>query len=188
MTEGAPLILDLLTYIEQVEKLKTKPAFTVPTQYFAAFQHELKGLPEVRFNLQSEGEDIWLRIPRLREVPPPVLDERLGLWVTLPKSPAKTPELKEQVDVSDGNGKIGTALLRECPEIQELFGVYLESQWRPWAAAELPRRETIRRYHQLFLLLQAIASDGADTPLELVWGIGFAAWKKWVSGPRSGTR
>ncbi|SFO09449.1 hypothetical protein SAMN05216386_2612 [Nitrosospira briensis] len=51
MNEAAPRVLDLLTYIEQVEKLKTKPAFSVPTEYFCAYQHELRGLPELQFNL-----------------------------------------------------------------------------------------------------------------------------------------
>jgi len=40
------LVLDLLNYIEQVEKLRTKPAFSVPTEFFVAYQHELNGLPE----------------------------------------------------------------------------------------------------------------------------------------------
>ena len=63
MTEGAPLVLDLLNYIEQVEKLKSKPPFSVPTEFFVAYQHELKGLPELQFNVQVEGDDVWLRIP-----------------------------------------------------------------------------------------------------------------------------
>ena len=54
----------------------------------------------------------------------------------------------------------------------------MEYQWEPWAAAERPRRKTIARYNQLFSLQQAISSDGADTPLELAWGIGYASWKK----------
>ncbi len=54
MNGAAPRILDLLNYIEQVEKLKTKPAFSVPTDYFVAYQHELKGLPELQFNLQVQ--------------------------------------------------------------------------------------------------------------------------------------
>ncbi len=77
MTEGAPLILDLLAYIEQLEKLKTKPAFSVPTKPFAAHQHELKGLPGVQFNQQTPEEDIRMRVPRLQEIPPPHVDERL---------------------------------------------------------------------------------------------------------------
>ena len=164
MTEGAPLILDLLAYIEQVEKLKTKPAFTVPTDYFAAYQHELKGLPELKFNLQADGDDIWLRIPRLHEISPPEPDESLEPWIILSKSPGKPPELKAE--------------LEDHPKIQELFDWYVENQWNPWASSELPRRKTISRYNQLFSLQQAIASDGADTPLELVWGIGYATWKK----------
>lgn len=178
MTEAAPLILDLLTYIEQVEKLKTKPAFTVPTEHFVAYQHELKGLPALQFNLQAEGEDIWLRVSRLHEIPPPRLDERLKPWVTLPKSPAKTPELRADMPVHDGTSQADASLLQENPPIRELFDRYVENEWRPWAAAEMPRRKTINRYNQLFSLQQTIASDGVDTPLELVWGIGFAAWKK----------
>jgi hypothetical protein len=42
----------------------------------------------------------------------------------------------------------------------------------------LPRRKTILRYNQLFALYQAMASDGAETPVELVWGMGVAVWEK----------
>jgi hypothetical protein len=178
MTEGAPLVLDLLTYIEQLKKLKTKPAFTVPTEYFAAYQHELKGLPGLRFNLQAEGEDIWLRVPRLHEIRPPTLDGRLSLWVTLSKSPSKTPELKAEIPIYEGSRQVGTKSAQASPEIRELFDHYVVDQWGPWAATEIPRRKTISRYNQLFSLQQAVASDGADTPLEIVWGIGFATWQK----------
>ena len=43
MTPEAPLVLDLLTYIEQVEKLKAKPAFSVPADFFVANQHYVFG-------------------------------------------------------------------------------------------------------------------------------------------------
>jgi hypothetical protein len=178
MTEGAPLILELLTYIEQVEKLKSKPAFTVPTEHFVAYQHELKGLPALRFNVQGEDDEVWLRVPRLHEIPPPELDTRLVPWVTLHKSPAKNPELKDQMTIYEGTRQVRTAALKDSPEIQKLFDSYTQNRWRPWASAELLRRKTISRYNELFKLQQLIATDGADTPLELVWGIGFAAWKK----------
>lgn len=178
MPPAASLVHDLLTYIEHVEKLKTKPAFTVPTEYFSAYQHELKGLPELQFNLQSEGEDIWLRVPRLQEVAAPGLDDRLAAWFIVPKSPSKTPELKTQITIFDGNGQNGIAKLEDHPDIQERFNWYVENQWNPWAAAELPRREAIKRYNQLFALQQTISSEGTETPLELVWGIGYATWKK----------
>lgn len=178
MTEGAPLVLELLTYIEQVEKLKSKPAFNVPTEYFVAYQHELKGLPEIAFNLQVEGDDVWLRLPRLKEIPAPELDEDLRPWVSLPRSPEKTPELKSVLVIREGNEEGARIPLEDHPEVKELFDWYVENQWEPWAAAERPRRKTIAAYNRLFSLQQAIDSEGAETPLEVVWGIGMAAWKK----------
>ena len=136
MTEGSALVLDLLTYIEQVEKLKYKPAFTVPAEFFAVYQHELKGLPELQFNIQGQGSDVWLRIPRLREIAPPQPDGELGRWITLSKTPAKVPELKTQIEIRDAKHPEGSELLRDHPEVTELFHRYVENQWQPWAAAE----------------------------------------------------
>ena len=107
LSAGAQLVLDLLNYIEQLEKLKTKPAFSVPNEFFVAFQHDLKGLPELKFNLQIDGDDVWLRIPRMQEIAAPDLDEKLKPWVTLPKSPEKIPEIKDEAVICDGMREIG---------------------------------------------------------------------------------
>ncbi|MBK7767446.1 MAG: DUF559 domain-containing protein [Sulfuritalea sp.] len=173
LAPGAPQVLDLLSYIEQVEKLKTKPAFSVPTEFFVAYQHELKGLPELQFNLQVEGDDVWLRLPRLQEIAAPEPDEILRPWVALPKSPEKTPELKGEIIILEGKREVARERIEEHLEVRELFDWYVEYQWEPWAMAERPRRKTIARYNQLFSVQQAISSEGADTPLELVWGIGY---------------
>ncbi len=178
LAPGASQVLALLDYIEQVEKLKTKPAFSVPSEFFVAYQHELRGLPELQLNLQVEGDDVWLRVPRLREITPPEPDEFLRPWVTLPKSPEKAPELKGENIILEGKREIGRERIDDHPHVRDLFDWYVEYQWAPWAAAERPRRKTIGRYNQLFSLQQAISSEGAETPLELAWGIGYAAWKK----------
>ncbi len=178
LAPGAPLVLDLLNYIEQVEKLKSKPTFSVPTEFFVAYQHELYGLPELRFNLQVEGDDVWLRVPRLQEIAPPETDKQLKPWITLSKSPDKAPELKNEVIVLEGRREVKRDRIDDHPEVRELFGWYVEFLWEPWALAERPRRRTISRYNQLFSLQQAISSEGAETPLELAWGIGYAVWKK----------
>ena len=175
MASDSALILELLTYIEQVEKLKIRPAFTVPDEYFAAHQSEIKGLPGIRFNLQADDEDVWLSIPRLKEIPPPEPDEKLSAWVTLHKGPINAPQLSPSIAFP---APLETpAQSRPRAIVQEQFDRYVEKQWTPWAAAELPRRKTIQRYNQLFALHQAIASDGAETPVELVWGMGVALWK-----------
>lgn len=172
------LVLDLLNYIEQVEKLKRKPAFSVPDEFFVAYQHELKGLPELEFNLQVEGDDVWLRVPRMQEISAPEPDEALKGWIVLPKSPEKTPELKTEAIRYEGKKEVGRAKIEDHPEVREFFAWYVENQWTPWAYAERSRRKAIAFYNRLFSLQQAIASEGADTPLELVWGIGNVAWKK----------
>ncbi len=51
----------------------------MPSDYFVAYQQELKGLPEVQFDLQNEGDDVWLRIPRLPEISAPEPDSRKPL-------------------------------------------------------------------------------------------------------------
>lgn len=177
LAAGAPLLLDLLDYIEQVEKLKTKPVFSVPTEYFVAYQHELQGLPELQLNVQVEGDDVWLRLPRLQEIAPPEVDAHLRPWAVLPKIPEKLPELKSEIVVYDGKRQVGRELLADHPEVREAFDWYVEFQWVPWATVERSRRKTIARYNLLFSFQQAVASEGAETPLELVWGIGYATWK-----------
>jgi hypothetical protein len=176
LAPGSPLVLDLLNYIEQVEKLKTKPTSSVPSEFLVAYQHELKGLPGLQYNLQVEGNDVWLRLPRLREVARPEPDDQLRSWVPLSRSPDKVPELKSEVVMLEGRREVGRECIDAHPEIRELFTWYVECMWEPWALAERPRRKTIARYNQLFSLQQAISSERAETPLELAWGIGYAVW------------
>lgn len=179
MIEGAERIIDLLTYIEQVEKLKAKPTFEIPRDTpFLAPEHEVVVLPGLAFNLQVDSDDVWLRFPRLQEIAPPELDDALKPWVMLPKSPDKTPELRTELVIHEGSEVISRTVLANCPNIQEAFSWYIEYQWTPWAGAEQPRRRAIACYTRLFTLQQSMASEGAETPLELAWGIGYATWKK----------
>ena len=171
-------IHDLLTYIEEVEKLKTKPAFSVPTEFFVAYQQDLKGLPEIRFNVQVEGDDVWLKVPRIQEIAAPDPGENLRPWVTLSKSADKKPDLKSEVVLYDGKKEVSRQQLSDHPEIKEHFDWYFEFQWEPWSAAERPRRKTISVYNKLFSLQQTISSEGSETPIELVWGLGYSTWKK----------
>lgn len=178
MEESNILLIGLLEYIEQVEKLKRKPSYVVPSDIFAAYQAEMKGLPGVEFNLQAEGDDIWLRIPRIKEIPAPDPDENLTPWVSISKSPDKNPQLKSEIILLDGKKEIGRENLEEHPEIQRLFDWYVKELWEPWSSSEKPRRRTISFYNKLFAVQQAISTDGSETPIELAWGIGCASWKR----------
>ena len=178
MIESAGKVIGLLSYIEQVEKLKRKPAFSVPDEYFVAHRHELQGLPELQFNLQQEGDDVWLKLPRLQEIAAPELDDLLKPWVTLSKSPDKAPDIKQEVHTPVPGEEPKRERLQDRPDVKAQFDWYAEYMWKPWSQTERPRRKAISLYNKLFTLQQAIASEGAETPLELVWGIGHAVWKK----------
>lgn len=172
------LLSDLLSYIEQVEKLKKKPAFTVPTDFFSAYEAELKDLPGLSFNVLEGDDDLWMKIERLPEIAPPNPNEELSEWLELTNSPDRTPELKRSITRKDDEGNPKFITLEETPGICEQYNRYLQDEWQPWAEAERPRRRTGALYNKLFSLQQTVATDGAETPLELVWGIGLASWMK----------
>jgi very-short-patch-repair endonuclease len=170
-------VIELLTYIEEVEKLKRKPTYLVPGDFFVGHLGDLKGLPELQSNLiESDGGEVWLRIPRLQEIAPPELLSDLDGWVTLSKSPDKGPLLKENRAIRDGQ-QVQELALKDFPHLKFMFSQYLEHLWTPWSQVEKLRRKTIALYNKLFSLYQTLSVDGAENPVELVWGLGLAVWK-----------
>lgn len=176
MIPGAALVKRLLEYLEQLEKLKIKPVFEVPRTPFVAHQHELLQLPDLAFNVQSDSDDVWLRLPRLDEIPPPPSSAFLSPWITLPKDPSRDPELRSEIPNAGEDPAI--LKLEDHPEVRSSFEWYVDNLWAPWAVTEVPRRKARALYSRLFELHQTMASDGAESPLELVWGVGYATWKK----------
>jgi very-short-patch-repair endonuclease len=175
LAAGAPQVLDLLNYIEQVEKLKTKPAFSVPSEFFVAYQHELKGLPELQFNLQVEGDDVWLRLPRLQEIAAPEPDEILRPWVTLPKSPEKTPELKNEIIVFEGKLIAAVAVTGVAPSSKSDWELVQETlTWRTEA------RKVLARWNSLSAEFGLAAPDpGVDAGFKMV-----ALWQSGIEDVR----
>lgn len=178
MQELKSRLVGILEYIEQTEKLKRKPAFIVPDDIFSAYQSIMKGLPGVEFNLQHDGDDLWLRISRLTESPCPEPNETLKPWIILHKSPEKKPDIKNDIFIYEGTLLVGEQKLEEHPEIQQAFVEFVDTIWFSWATIESPRRKSIGIYNKLFTVQRATLNGGTDGPIELVWGIGCALWKK----------
>ncbi len=180
MVEASQSVMDLLTYIEEAEKLRTKPSFSIPTEFFAAYQQDLQGLPELQLNVPQEGDDIWLKVPRLQEIAAPDIGDALRPWVTLSKSVDKPPELKPESERVPLNSPRELAPNPHItyPEIKAYFDWYVENQWQPWSGTERLRRKTMALYNKLFALQQTISSGGSETPIELVWGMGYSTWKR----------
>ena len=177
MNDPKARLVDLLEYIEQVEKLKKTAPFKVPNDFFRAFQSDLRGLPGIEFNLVNGGDDVWARISRLTEEAPPEPPESLRAWVSITKSPDKAPELRAEIVVKKDNQQ-RRLTVDQFPGLRKIFDKYLTDQWTPWASSERVRRKTITLYNKLFAIQQTIEADGGEAALETVWGMGFSVWKK----------
>jgi hypothetical protein len=172
-------LIALLEYIEQAEKLGRKPVFVVPDQFYCAYEQDLRGLPGVEFNLAVKADELWLRVPRLKEEEGPQPSEELKPWIFRSKDPHREPTLKDEITVPWQESKNQPQVLKrtDFPQIDIAFQAYLSGPWTAWSNYEVPRRKTIVVYNRLFSIQQAMETEGAETPLELVWGVGIALWK-----------
>jgi very-short-patch-repair endonuclease len=171
-------LIGLIDYIERVEGLLRKPAFVVPAEFYCAYEEEMRGLPGVECNLTAEGDELWLQVAYLQESTPPSPPEELAGWATMSARPDQPPVLRDVIapppEHASGNGQ---GLNRsEVAGIDQAFDRYL-TDWSAWAEAERPRRRAIIAYQQLQYIHRLIESEGSETPLELVWGVGIALWK-----------
>jgi tetratricopeptide (TPR) repeat protein/very-short-patch-repair endonuclease len=68
--------------------------------------------------------------------------------------------------------------LVDRPNIVEKITGWIAETWTPWSIAELPRRRTISLYQVLYKIFQLMEVGGAESPIELLWGIGVVRWHK----------
>lgn len=189
-------LLSLIEFAQQSARLKLNPIKDVVKHgLFNRFEHELLSSPGVHIDIAEDDDELWLRIERLVETPPPEpQDQQLIPWLDLSRKTETAPLLKRAVDLDKidtvnviGNGKNNTVqeqpklmLLSEYEHreiIERLFQDYMHSQWSIWAEEEKKRRRTIKLYSELFTLKQQLEGSIVDTQIELVWGIGLGVWK-----------
>jgi very-short-patch-repair endonuclease len=68
--------------------------------------------------------------------------------------------------------------LEDHPEIAKAIDLWITGPWTEWATAELPRRQTIGLYQKLYKIFQLLELGAAESPIELIWGIGVVNWQK----------
>jgi len=68
--------------------------------------------------------------------------------------------------------------LEDRPEILEQIHRWIAGPWTEWSASELPRRRTISLYQRLYKIFQLREVGGAESSIEVVWGIGGVDWRK----------
>jgi hypothetical protein len=68
--------------------------------------------------------------------------------------------------------------LEDRPNISAAITSWIASTWTEWSTAELPRRRTITLYQALYKIFQLLEVGGAESPIELIWGVGIVRWQK----------
>lgn len=182
----------LLDYLVEQAKDIDPAAFTLSkATEFKKTHADLEALPWVDFNVDTDGEPLWLRVHRLEAMRAPALSEpNLAPFLTFSDDPAaRPPALKESALAGARNQDAGVVGEQEAAQrddqrrarLARLLEVYTR-QWNEWAARERPRRQVIALYADLFALKTRLESEEAVRPTELVWGMGVSSWRLTGSG------
>lgn len=68
--------------------------------------------------------------------------------------------------------------LEDRSEVHTAIESWISGPWATWATEELPRRRTIALYQRLYNIFQMVEVGGAESPIEVNWGIGIVHWEK----------
>ncbi len=68
--------------------------------------------------------------------------------------------------------------LEDRPDLAASIERWITDTWSPWSVAELPRRRTIALYQVLYKIFQLLEVGGAESSIEVIWGIGIVQWQK----------
>ena len=71
-----------------------------------------------------------------------------------------------------------TLRLEDRPELNDSIADWITKTWTAWSVTEQPRRRTIALYQVLYKIFQLMEVGGAESPIELMWGIGMVHWQK----------
>ncbi|MBC2714946.1 MAG: AAA family ATPase [Desulfobacteraceae bacterium] len=200
-------LIDLIDYVGQVIKLSEKPAFNIK-DYRQPIFHEidLKNRIGIEHDTSDENGPIWLQVKRLKRIDPPSPTELIEKWITVGRDPFAFPKIEsiktDTIPEDETKSQIEDGILiaedlqpslkydhqeTHCdviyrldnlPDIKDTIENYIKGPWHEWSGIEKPRWETIKIYETLFNLQQSIQIQGQEKPLELVWGMGVARWRK----------
>ncbi|TWT59160.1 AAA domain-containing protein [Allorhodopirellula solitaria] len=198
-------LVGLLAYTDQLAKLTQKANFTTKAYSLLLYtEQQLRNRVGIHHDVTDDDGLAWLKIERLQRRDPPTPASEIADWIELHRDPTKKPNVNEsilrtmpradaeqlvdsgeiaQVDLMDSsNGDPETVdvrvLLKNQPDVGENIEIYLAGPWAEWKTEELPKIQTIHVYEKFFNLCQTMENSGAENPLEAVWGLGFALWKK----------
>jgi very-short-patch-repair endonuclease len=184
--DSRELLQKLLAYIEEQAKDIDPMGFRLSNiRGFLRRPDEIVGLPNVEFDLKLEGDHVWLRVGRIKAMPPPALIEKGKGFFRVSQDPdGQLPALDEAAFQHWLNVTATGKSLEERGDLEKneraraarVLETYT-NQWQSWAEGERPRRKTIGLYSDLFALKYQLSAEETAKPQELVWGIGVSSWR-----------
>lgn len=166
----------MLDYLEQWDKLNRAPAFDVTThQGLVIWQSDVAELPGFHLNSNDASGEVWMHAERLRPAKPPTPAAILLPWIIVPDDPTEKPRARKSLPNKEEPEE--PLIFDENAALRDALAQYCDGPWAKWSTSEIPRRKSISIYDKLFNLLQTIETEGAETALELVWGVGVSLWQ-----------
>ena len=161
MAETRSLLTGLLNYVIEQDKDIDPRGFKLQGHpFFIKAHQELQQLPGIDFDVQNDGDHIWMRVQRMEPVPPPAVSAD-----AVPNSIVVGPEPfsplpfhnkdvliaveQERYDSLEDEEDRAAAEEAFMQTARDDLTEYLAG-WRKWAAVELVRRKTIDIYSELF--------------------------------------
>jgi len=204
--QAAKSLIGLLDYVEQMVRIGERDVFSVKDyRHVLFYEHDLAGNVGITHDQCDAAGPVWLEIERLKRTEPPNPPNDIQPWIKPSRDPNKEPEVKQSIwetvssekaekYIQSGNVAQEDVIaspkftesvelydvqfrLEKQPDIKSTVGAYLSGPWREWSEKEKPRRKTISIYEKIFALQESIATEDAENPTELVWGVGMALWK-----------
>jgi very-short-patch-repair endonuclease len=136
-------------------------------------------------------EDIapWVAVSGDPTKPPEIHDKRIITVAASERDAALANGEVRADDVMEAPRKRGepehtpvrydlTLRLEDRPQLQQQVNAWVQGPWADWSKAEIPRRRTIALYQSLYKVFQLVEVGGADSPIEVIWGIGVVHWQK----------
>lgn len=170
----------------------------------AVLEHQLHNRVGIQHDTGDNDGPVWLRIDSLQRFDPPIADDAIKDWLVVSRDPSSPPKVlttrlvqmprtdaakllaERRIDAPDvmrpsrgrGEDVVDVRLrLDRWPDRQRAIDEYVAGPWRRWADEERPRRETIAIYDRFFSVIQTIEATGAETPSEVVFGVGMVLWR-----------
>ncbi|WP_347556852.1 AAA domain-containing protein [Robbsia sp. KACC 23696] len=180
-------LCDLFAYIEETARVVEPRGFSLdkvgaPRLHAA----QLRMLPGVSLDIQDVGDPVWLRVERLEETaPPPVSGDAAKLIVVAGDPSAVAPYIDESAFatlVQTQDEAVRATFAQEHRLLTEQTLWQYLPVWHEWAALEIPRRNTMTLYTDLFALRHQLRSEQTANPIEFVCGIGIATWRLTYEG------